>query len=101
VLLGLLRALEASQGALDTVVLDTAADLKVLNGPGSQAFLDTEVECLEDSDMEEDSQQALAMESGYQETSEAPHGMASLQCLDMETLYPEPSAMVAVIQMQF
>jgi hypothetical protein len=75
-------------------------DLKVLNGPGSQAFLDTEVECLEDSAMGEDSQQAFAMESEYQEMSEAPRGMASLQPLAMETEYPEASPTEAATQMQ-
>jgi hypothetical protein len=86
-----------SQGALDTEVLDTVVDLEVVNGPGSQVFLDMEVELLEDSAMEEGFQQALVMELEYQGTLEVPRGMESLQPFPMEAEFPEASAMEAAI----
>jgi hypothetical protein len=80
------------QGALDTEVLNTVVDSEVVNGMRSQVFLVMEVEFLEDSAMEEVFQQALVMESEYQETSELARGMESLQPFPMEA-----SAIEAVI----
>jgi hypothetical protein len=82
---------------LDTEVLDTVVDLEVVNGPGSQVFLDMEVEFLEDLAMGEVFQQASIMESEYQETSGAPHGMESLQPLPMEAEFLKASALEAAI----